>query len=175
MIQKGTGHRGRPLSARLCRSSVSGSGAAAPPSSGSSCSSPTRHHITSPPVSSGRVGGGVSTGRQGQRGRGFSRVFGRGGRKQRKHAAHHSRRGARQQLRIRRVGSDEARRGAAGGGRQKVSCTRLRCPANARLGCAWSRGREGGGVAARKLASARRVCFDFKEKINVLFGFCSCA
>lgn len=46
--QKGVGHRERPLSARLCRSSVSGSGAAAPPSSWSSCSSPTRHHITSP-------------------------------------------------------------------------------------------------------------------------------
>lgn len=71
-----------------------------------SCSSPTRRHIThitSPPVSSAEGGGGGLHAQTGAVGRGFSRGLGRGGRKQRKHAAHHSRRGARRRLRNRQV------------------------------------------------------------------------
>lgn len=67
--------------------------------------------------------------------------------------------------------SDETRRGAAGGGQQKVSSTRLLCSLNARV----LRAGSAGVVAPWKLASAGRVCFHFKEKINILFGFCLCA
>lgn len=107
------------------------------------------------------TGGGASPRTDGD-GRGFSRGFGREGRKERKHAAHHSRRGARRRLRKRQVGSEETRRGAAGGG-QKVSSGLLLCAL---------RPGSGGGVAPRKVASAT---LRFKEKINILFGFGSCA
>lgn len=129
-------------------------GAAPPLSAGSAAhrrpdvTSRTSRPLPSPPPKA--VGGGLHA-QTGAVGRGFSRGLGRGGRKQRKHAAHHSRRGARRRLRNRQV--------RLGGKRTTEGELRASAPLH--------RGR--GSLSRGKLLPRR---FDFKEKINILFGFC---
>lgn len=109
------------------------------------------------PVSSAEGGGGGGAsprtdGGSGE-GRGFSRGLGRGGRAERKRAAHHSRRGARPRLRNRQVGLGGRR--TTEGELRASACSR---PGRVRV-CVC-----GGELLPRR--------FDSKEKINILFGFC---